>query len=335
VLPSEYIIPLFKRIQSKFIEFYLSQKDLEKVKKHFESINKTREKWSDKKDKKKRRKKGFFYSNFDLMYLFPDGVFSKTENFTVDQNMTKLSNSRSSTGSSCSVINPFLKNVSSIENLYNELSEKNIWDLISVKNLFNTNQQIFEDAIANIRQIKDYTLFESNLEPEKNPMYFLLLKLYNLNDFFPVNTGKDGNCFYNSISFLLFGTERYFFLIKMCSIFILLKNHELFETYIRRTSYDKTYEEVILDSCIRNEYANIINIFSTSILLNRTIYCYCVNEQNIPYGYKYKPNEAQNKPIFLAFYVNHFWSLVSIKNAEEYTEIENDCFVQLRSLVKF
>ena len=57
---------------------------------------------------------------------------------------------------------------------------------------------------------------------------------------FPVYSSADGNCLYNSISTIVFGDQNYYKLIKVISIYIVLKYEDFFKEIM-----DENYRLVI------------------------------------------------------------------------------------------
>ena len=43
----------------------------------------------------------------------------------------------------------------------------------------------------------------------------ILVKLNGIENYLPIQTSNNGNCLYNAISIVLFGTEDFFYLIKI------------------------------------------------------------------------------------------------------------------------
>ena len=82
----------------------------------------------------------------------------------------------------------------------------------------------------------------------------------------------------------------------------------------------------------RNQWAMSLNILATSILLDRAIYSYGLNNETfVPYCQKYLISNSNSEPIRLGFFINHFIPLLhKLNNCFETCEIAFDLFVNYR-----
>ena len=99
-------------------------------------------------------------------------------------------------------------------------------------------------------------------------------KLINLE---PIVTTGNGYCLFNSISLILFGTEEYSKIIKLCTHFTLLDYQSFFRKYRKEKFYKKSFEYYIMKSLKKKEYANEVQIAAASLMLDRPIYVYSVD----------------------------------------------------------
>ena len=129
-----------------------------------------------------------------------------------------------------------------------------------------------EKSINFIRNLKfkkviaDQTIDES--------MSYILTSSNINNDFVTVDVTGDGNCFYRSIAAFIFETEEKFIIIKICHLYILFKYKHFFEKLRNGLKYEAFLEKTSID----NEFADSFNILAISILLNRSIICFSVDE---------------------------------------------------------
>ena len=78
------------------------------------------------------------------------------------------------------------------------------------------NSVQLKETVTTLRGIVEYTIFNSRHELD---ISFNRLLVANDLSLYAKSILGDGNCFYRSISFLLLGTEEYFYIIKVCSIY--------------------------------------------------------------------------------------------------------------------
>jgi len=145
----------------------------------------------------------------------------------------------------------------------------------AIKNQFLANKDMFSKVISEIRLIEPNTVFSGQPISKIEENFKKILQLNE--NLFAVNSTGDGSCLYHSISLILFGSENFSFLIKLCSIFMLFEN----EDYFRKVSFNATgltFENLILSSCKKYQYGNNLNIISIEIMLNRNIFCYNQSE---------------------------------------------------------
>ena len=135
------------------------------------------------------------------------------------------------------------------------------------------------------------------------------------NELFPILSKPDGNCLYNSISKIILKDENYFFIIKLCSIFVMLEYEHFFTNLMKHQSFDYTYsfKEFIEKTVNKNEWSTELNIISIMILLNRSILCYFKGTSGTVNRYRYDLPQVKNKdnPIRIGIMDNHFFPLFS------------------------
>ncbi|RNA19934.1 hypothetical protein BpHYR1_043527 [Brachionus plicatilis] len=172
---------------------------------------------------------------------------------------------------------------------YHKISNE-VWDFDGAKTFFESKQT------QNIKQ----SIVYSGQNLDESRCFSIIVELFNLNGFVPIRTLGDGNCFYRSISTLLFGTDEYYYL----------------------HYYVESYETICCKSMIKNEWAMMLNILATSILLNREILIFNLNTETlVPYCYKYLIGENNCENLKIGFASNHFVTLVC-------KEIHNSPFLE-------
>jgi hypothetical protein len=199
----------------------------------------------------------------------------------------------------------------------NVLENTSLYDFIDYE--FNNNKIMFGHFIKFIRDY--YSIKKKIYSDEKIDRSFDKLMESNglSQEFYAVSTKGDGNCFYRSISYLLFDDEEYYFVIKFCCIYLLFEYKSHFINYFRDTS-SGTFENKILYYITSNTYADECSYILTEILINRPILSIsCDKVDYRPFKLKYCTLENINeKPIYIGFLNNH---MVSILLKDEYSEI--------------
>jgi len=102
-------------------------------------------------------------------------------------------------------------------------------DDITLENL-SIHENTLEIIIKNLRSIYPLTNFNNHKIDE---CFSNVIKSHNLLSVEAVVVKGDGNCFYRSLSLLLFGYEEYYLIIKISIIFIMYKNKAFFEYFHR------------------------------------------------------------------------------------------------------
>ena len=139
-------------------------------------------------------------------------------------------------------------------------------------------------------------------------------------ELFPIFNTGNGNCLYNSISLILFGEEKYFFIIKLCSIFVLIDREIVFNNLLKLLKYGYSLSTFIKKTSRENEFGNEVNIYSISILLNREIISYNASlnkEWNNRVIFFFEKNELE--PILIGLAEIHFFPILKKKNFITYS----------------
>ena len=147
----------------------------------------------------------------------------------------------------------------------------------------------------------------------------ILVKLNGIENYLPIQTSNNGNCLYNAISIVLFGTEDFFYLIKIGILAILFKNEAHFRYILEKTSSPRgNFENFVEVVSTPQSWGDEICMIAISILINRPLNVYSIDPvNNIPYSHEYCiiQESYSNSPINIAFILNHFIALLPEKNS--------------------
>ncbi|CAF1061748.1 unnamed protein product, partial [Brachionus calyciflorus] len=274
VYPSELVSLSFLRVKSKYLEFYMKDSDLDKPAANFSA--KYKENWSDKSTKKDRKKrilyeidpikeKGFFYKNKDVYNLIYEDLYEfdpalleiesnefKKVSFFIDKFVGKKdSEPQPMDIENISQHEKIKNNEFTIEfNIYKSFLEEisNIdYDFVKSKNFFKNNNELFIKLVKFLRSKVNVEIYNDQIIESYDP-FKILIELFNLSDFVAISTKGDGNCFYRAVSFCIFGTDEYFYAIKIGSLFILIEYRDLFERIIENHHYQNSFETIFYKS---------------------------------------------------------------------------------------
>jgi len=110
---------------------------------------------------------------------------------------------------------------------------------------------------------------------------------------------------------ILFNTEKYFLVIKLLSMFTMLKYETNFKEYMNTTKYDFSFESFLeKTSRTSGEYGTELNIISIALMLKRNILCY--NESirpNLSNRLKFKIFDLDDPPIILGLAEVHYFPI--------------------------
>ena len=311
-----------------------------------------KEEWSDKKAKNKKQainydskptaEKGFYFQNYDIFkYIYQDlfeydpmflekeskeytEIFENAKICIEEKFEEPMEISQEEIQFDFKRLNEF----------YHKISNE-VWDFDGAKTFFESKQTQLINMTNYLRNIKQSIVY-SGQNLDESRCFSIIVELFNLNGFVPIRTLGDGNCFYRSISTLLFGTDKYYYLVKIGSIFMLLEYRELFSNIVTKHYYVESYETICCKSMIKDEWAMMLNILATSILLNREILIFNLNTETlVPYCYKYLIGENNCENLKIGFASNHFVPLVckEIHNSP-FLENYSDLFINFREKIK-
>ncbi|CAF0907232.1 unnamed protein product [Brachionus calyciflorus] len=336
---SVYTSLLYKSIKKKYFLGFFDQNDYERKKNlKAKSLSSKNEIWK-RRLESKRREKSYYYKgikNFGINEF----DFHEEINVNVMNDFTRAFSPTKS-----KEIN-ILTSESMIDQIFR------IYDLVSFEVNFKKIERIFmvfKDSLTNLVEFLK----------EKKPIYFRnsdfvndssfkkLLNAHNLNECLAVETKGDGNCFYYSISYLIMNNPIFYKLVKIGSLFTILEYREFFEEIIRKKAYNEDFITIFMSLVGKNEWANELVILGTSILLEKAIICFCLNEtSNKPYTNMFNLDFKDENYLYIGFKTNHFVPLIgSFQNfmgiktnnvANLYFEFDNEfnLFKKMKSLRK-
>ena len=199
------------------------------------------------------------------------------------------------------------KDYVAIFSVFNKISRPEILHT-DVKNYVNNNSDFLKRIINNLRS-KEPNL---NFQDQKLDMLFVS-KLALPENLLPLKVSGDGNCLYNSFSKTYFNDEKYFYIFKLCSIFILFEYEIFFKRLMICNKYTYSLENFILKTCRNREWGTELNILSISILLNRKIISYSESKHsfsNVNNRLIYNMEEYSTRPILIGLSSLHFFPIV-------------------------
>jgi len=305
LVTSELTTLMYNNTKSKYYRYYeksgapriiqdISRKNL---------LKEIEETW---KPEKKQRQKGYYFRNTKHFDIY-NGLF-QTELENLNNKEYDLAFEIPKIGQQY-LMSSLLKNVdvnfihvtSLIRSIYSALKLNSSFS--EIRKSFEQNRSVIEKYIDFIRQITEYTIYtdqevDSQFDPVINENMYL-----RDDNFVIVKTTADGNCFYNSLSVILFGNEINNETLKFCCIFIISENFKSFENLIACVKYPLTLDKMVESLFKENMWANELIIWSSSLLLNRPIISFSIKPSNQAFDLTQFSNI---KPIMIAFLNKHF-----------------------------
>ena len=193
-----------------------------------------------------------------------------------------------------------------MEDLFSDLQHI---DTIDFHSFFLSKLQIFIRLVEFLRT-KNQNHTYSREKVCRNYIQCLQHDIELASEFKPIDTEADGNCFYYSVSKILFGTDKQYKLLKLGAVFILLQYSEIFKTIILDSASTETYEKVLRVSAEDKTFANEFCILSIAILLDRPIYVF--TDHAYHHNYTLNERHSRNNPLhMLHVNGNHFMPLLA------------------------
>ena len=201
----------------------------------------------------------------------------------------------------------FRKDYANIFSIFNKISRPVIL-YVDVKKYLYDNIDLIHRVINYLR-LKLPNLIYTDQILEK----CFVSKLALPENLLPLKIAGDGNCLYNSFAKIYFNDEKYYYIIKLCSIFILFEYEIFFKYLMIRFLYSYTFKKFILNTCKTRQWGNELNILSISILLNRTVISYSEAANaysNINNRLIFNLKEYITEPILIGISNLHFFPIV-------------------------
>ncbi len=131
--------------------------------------------------------------------------------------------------------------------------------------------------------------------------------------------------------------KTFFFLVKLCCLFIFIEYEEFFKGFMKKNHYiDITLESMIITHCKLNEWADFLVKCASCILLDRAIITFSIHHTSFrPHRLKYNIQLNNKKPILIGFFINHFVPILQIKEDERdlpFTFVETDVMEDCRPI---
>jgi len=322
---SELISPVYKNLLVVFLQFY--QKNI-KIKEQV--VNPKRmfvETWEDNYTKKKK-KGALFYENFELDPESDEDtpeMSNDDEHFLTifEPNRVELEQKDNS-------------NRSNVSNIFYELKLLYEKYFIKTKNLdlsiFTSKKIMFDSLIEQLRS-KTEPLYYGNEIVDKT--FDFTLRLNDLKDFKAIDIERLGNCFYQSISKLIFGDQKYFYLIRLATFYTFYEYRDFFSIALEHLHYGESVERFIQRTYKDKAWANEILIAASSISLKRSILSFSIDPQTYaPNNLVFSFQEELENPLIIVFHINHFAPLMRTTKFPNIPIIKSHLLKDLYSILK-
>lgn len=158
----------------------------------------------------------------------------------------------------------------------------NIIDLIQnfsyeqIQNFCTVNKDIFTNEIKKIRQLNITGQLVCNQQPAIVDYRFnsILNKNQCFDNSVPLSIIGDGNCFYRTISYGIFGNQNKHKLIRLLIVFIMCDNYTYFNQINLQLNRNNDTQVLIKETSTLKSYAGELPVQASSILTNRPIIVY-------------------------------------------------------------
>ena len=185
------------------------------------------------------------------------------------------------------------------------------------------NRKLMLDALRHLQSVEQLHVYGDERTDDR---FDALIEMHDIAGlYFAVHTTGDGNCLYNAVSRLLFGTERLCPLVRLSSLFVLVEHEAFFRDVMKRWYYDSSFENLVEETSGSYKWGNMLNIASLAIAINRGVYLLALNRDTLmPYSQQYSLtyyDENNRRPLVLAHTGSHFVPLLA---ASERTSLPAD-----------
>ena len=187
-------------------------------------------------------------------------------------------------------------------------------NFFSIKNSLKNLKQDLIIIIKSLRS-QELKLFNQKEMQIDNFFNFLKINYEEFSNFETVITSSDGNCFYNAISLCLFGNEEFRHVLRLAVVFIVFENEQYFRNLIKFSYGEHKLNDMVISFSTDTNWANEYEIHAMSIVLNRPINVYSINEKNRVFiTHQYYGHESQLKrgSLLLIHRLNHYAALLPL-----------------------
>lgn len=184
------------------------------------------------------------------------------------------------------------------------IQEKNI-SFNALVEIFQSNGLFFENLIKKLQKIEINSVYTGQ------NYYADFKEALKLEDhMFPIHNKPDGNCLYNSLSLILFGNEEFYFIVKLCTIFVLIKNSSFFKELMRLFCYEYKFETFVQKTSRPREFGTELILLTFSIMLKRTILSFNESiQEGVNNQIEYAVEKNNRKPILIGLAKLHFFPI--------------------------
>ena len=312
LVTSELTTLMYNNIKSKYFRYY-EKSGAPRIVQDINGKNLLKEIEETWKPEKKKRIKGYYFrntKNFDL-YKGPfqtELEILNNKEYDLAFDIPKIGQ-QDFKNSFIKYEGLFIHMADLIRSIYSSLKHNS--NLSEIKKSFEENRSIIEKYIECIRKITHYTIYTNQVVDGKFDSVINENSYLKENNFLIVNTTADGNCFYSTLSIILFGNEINNEILKCCCFFIICENFEYFESLIACVKYTETLDQMIESLFKEKSWANEVIIWSSSLLLNRPIISFSIKPSNQAFDLT---RFSDIKPIMIAFLKNHFSPILEKKH---------------------
>ena len=305
LMPSQFILQMYNTLKSNFLLFYRqdssnqADEDINMQPASSPVLAELREVWEKRKQSTFKREKGFFYKSNDIGIPNLNNIEQQLD---FDQIFFNIENE-----SQC---------LNLVQTLFLELQKQT--DFMTITHLLEEHKQLLLQTLDILRLNLDRRHYLSHsyaIDTSFKP----ILELNGVsNEYFAIQTSPDGNCFYRSLSTLLFGNEKHFTVVKLCSLFTIVNSFpNIFKHILQRTQSVDSFELFVMKSFKAGEWASDYNILSAVLMLQTSIFCFSsrkisnkLDQHNIYYTW---PDVfKENCRVSIAFNGSHFVPIVTL-----------------------
>jgi len=310
LLTSEITPLMYNQVKAKFYRYYVN-KNLtinNMISNEHDLLSNIEETW---KPELRKRKKGYWFENcqnFDIKKWEFEKAIDDLNNLDFDLAFDLVSDCSQEILKSITDEKKFQSSIiQAIKSIY--ISLKNSSNIFIVVDTFKKYRDVFEAFINSLRKINIYFKYKDQIVDKSFDEVLALNEYLTSNELSIVNCSKDGDCFYSSISILLFGHEKFNDIIKICCFFVIFDHFDSFKEFASLNNYGKNLEVIIVELLRDKVWANELIIFSAAILLDRPIITFSTR----PINQSFEISRADNglKPLLIAFLNNHFSPILS------------------------